>query len=419
MQKAQSLNDIIELKNNTQLTHETVNMFYVMQAGKIEEKIDRFFQIMHHHPQKMLLIGPKGAGKRSLLRYLAQQKFEKYHCLPIDLLNRLNPMDISQVDIIFSLLKHIIEDLSSTQKRLDPGVLNSIYLNLHDEQLISLVHFKKSEAGDAEGTKIGFIQSFIDAIVEAISTSGSEIRNHIRKSFEPRLRLILKSVQELIDYSNQVYQRSGRALMIIFDDLGQFEQSTAETFFQNHLQLTERLNVHIIYTMPDFIRFSSFFQTICGRMDRIEYMRITPVVYHTQTPFEPGKNYISEIINKRIDDKLVPEMIRQTIIMTSGGLIDDAFHLLIDTALYTLIDNAESDCLQQNAFEKVKEQFVRQKIQQLNCQQLSLLKELDLSNPSWTGNTDIQSLMNKNVLIEYESEQNVWFEIHPLVKNIL
>jgi len=419
MQKATSLHSIIELKNSTLYTHETMTKFYVIPPGKTYEKIDRYFQIMHQQPQKMLLIGPKGAGKRSLLRSLVQQKLSNYHCLTINLLNRLNPMDISQVDIVFSLLRYLIDDLSRIQKRLDPGVLNSIYQNLHDEQLISLIHFKKSEAGDDEGTKIGFVISFINAIVEAISTSGNEIRNNIRQSFEPRLRLILKSVQELIDYMNQLVQREGRALMIIFDDLGQFDQTTAENFFQNHIPLTQRLNAHIIYTMPDFIRFSPFFHTVCDNMNRLEYLRMTPVTNHNQTPFEPGKNYIDNIISKRIDNSLLPDNIRELIIAASGGVINDAFHLLIETAICTLTDHPESDQLQQQSFEQIKEQLLRQKIQQLSHNQFCLLKDLDLSNPSWTGNKDVQNLMMINALIEYESNQQVWFDIHPLIKEYI
>jgi GTPase SAR1 family protein len=416
MQKAESLNDIIELKNNMQLTHETVMMHYVKPPGKVHEKIHGFFQINHLHPQKMLFIGPKGAGKRTLLRYMSKHMFNRYHCLTINLFNRLNPVDISQVDIIFCLLNHLIENLSHIQKRFDPGVLNSIYQNLHDEQFISLIHFKKSEAGDAEGTKIGFIKSFIDAIVEAIATSGNETRNHIRKSFEPRLRLLLKSVQELIDYINQICQRNGRSLMIIFDDLGQYDLSTTELFFQNHFPLTARLQVNIIYTMPDCVRFSPFFHTIYDTMDRIEYLRMIPVVNHDQTPFIPGKNYISDIIRKRIDFQLIPETILESIIMTSGGVVNDSFQLLIETAICSLLDHSKSEDIDIQTFEQIKQQFVRQKIQQLNYQQFCILKDLDLSNPSWTGNKDIQSLMMKNVLIEYESDQHIWFDIHPLIK---
>jgi len=419
MQKATSLYDIIQLKNNMQLTHETVNHYYVGPPGKVEAKIYRFFQLMHHHPQKMLLIGPKGAGKRSLVKYFVQQELNTFHCLTVDLLNRLNPIDISQVDIIFCLLSHLIKDLSCTQKRLDPGVLNSIYQNLHDEQLISLIHFKKSEAGDAEGTKIGFVLSFINAIVEAISTTGKEIRNQIRKSFEPRLRLILKSLQELIDYSHQLAQRNGRALVIIFDNLGQFEQTTAESFFQNHLSLSGRLNAHIIYTMPDYIRFSPFFPVICGQMDRVEYLRMTPTQNYDQLPYAPGTNYIRNIINKRIESKLIPEMIRERIIDVSGGVINDAFNLLIETAICTLTDNADSEMLQQDAYNQIETQLIRQKIQQLDYQAFCLMKDLDLSNPSWTGNKEIQHLMTLNILIEYESEQHVWFDIHPLIKEYI
>jgi len=415
MQQAKTLNDIIELKQSHQLTDETVNIFYSQPPGMMIERIHRFFRIMHPHPQKMLIIGPVGAGKKSLLQYLIQSKFQNYHCLTVPLQNRLNPLDISQVDIIFCLLHILIDNLSKTQKRLDPGLLNNLYQNLHDDHLISLIHFKKSEAGDAEGTKLGFIQSFIHAIVEAISTTGREIRNHIRKSFEPRLRLILKNVQAFVDYSNHILKPEGRSLLIIFNDLGQFDQS-AEIFFQNHLSITERINTHIIYTMPDFVRFSPFFQTICDRMDRIEYLRTSPVINHDQTPFEPGKQFIDHIISKRIDPRLIPEMMKEMIIMTSGGVLNDALYLTIETAICSLIDNTECEQLQQKAFESIKSQFIRNKLQQLSYQEFCLLKGLDLSKPSWTGNQDIQSLMRKNILIEYETDQCIWFDIHPLIK---
>jgi GTPase SAR1 family protein len=415
MQQAKTLNEIIALKKNSLLTHETVNKFYVMTPRRIEQKIDHFFQIMQHQPQKMLLMGPKGIGKRSLLVYLAQNKFNNFHCVSIDLRNRLHPLDISQVDIVFCLLNHLIDDLAETWKRIDPGILNNVYQNLHDEHLISLIHFKKSEAGDDEGTKIGFVKSFINAIVDAISTSGNETRNHIRKSFEPRLRLILNSVQKIIDHMNHIYQRNGQTLLIIFNDLGQFDQFSAEIFFQNHLSLIKRLNVHIIYTMPDSFRFSPFFQTVNDQMDRIEFLRVSPVVCQNQSPLA-GKNFLDDIINKRIDRQLIPDMMCEAIIIASGGVINDAFQLLIDTAICTLMDNAENDSLQQLIFEEVKAQFIRQKLQQLRYQQFCLLNELDLLNPSWTGNLDIQQLMMKNVIIEYESDQHVWFDIHPLIK---
>jgi len=416
MKKAQTLNDIIALKNNTQLTNKTIHMHYVRPPGKIVERIHNFFQINHFYPQKMLLIGPKGVGKRTLLQYLSQHELSNYHCLIIDLVGRLNPVDISQVDVIFCLLIHLLDTLSNIQKRLDPGVLNSIYQNLHDEQFISLIHFKKSEAGDAEGTKIGFIQSFIHAIVEAIATAGNETRNQIRNAFEPRLRLLLKSVQELIDYINQICQRNGRSLMLVFGDLGHYHLSIAENFFENHLPLTSRLNVNIIYTMSDHVRFSPVFQAIYDTMDRIEYLRVAAVVNQDQTPFLPGKKYIGDIISKYIDIKLIPETIIEMIIMASGGLVTDAYSLLIETAICSLMDNSKCEHIDIKIFEQIKQQYVRQKIQQLNYQQFSLLKDLDLSNPSWSDNSEIQKLMMKNVLIEYEADQHVWFDIHPLIK---
>ena len=416
MQQAKTIQDIIALKNNTHLNRETVNLFYVKPPTPIANKIPRFFQAMHDHPQKMLLLGPRGSGKRTLLCYLAQNQLERFHCISIHLLSTLNPMDISQVDILFCLLLRLIDDVNQTQKRLDPSVLNNIYQQLHDEQLIERVHFKKSEAGEAEGTKIGFVQSFIRAIVEALSTSGHEIRNRIRDAFEPRIRLFIKSAQGLIDYINRTHQPDGRVLLIMFDDLGQFDQNTAELFFQNHLPLTERLNAHIIYTMPDFIRFSSFFPTLIQRLDRVEYLRITPVVNQDQTSFNRGKQYMKEVICKRIDSQLLSEDILDGIITASGGMLNDAFYLLFETAVYTLTEMPDSHVLQQDAFEKAMAHFIRQKFQQLNYQQASLLKNLDFSNTAWVGNSDISGLIMKNFLVEYENDSNVWFDTHPLVK---
>ncbi|MBF0450929.1 MAG: hypothetical protein HQK75_09525 [Candidatus Magnetomorum sp.] len=423
MEKATTLKELIALKNRTQITPETIDPFYVstiaISKPPINEKIKQFFEAIYHVPQKMILAGPKGSGKSTLLCLLSQGGLERFHIIPIHLLRTLDPMDISQVDIIFCLLNHLVQDVSQTQKRLDPSVLNGIYQCLHDEQLIHLIKFKKSEAGDEEGTKIGFVKTFISAIVEALSTTGSNIRTQIREILEPGLRLILKGIQDIIDYINRIYQATNQILLIIFDDLDQFDLSTAELFFQNHLSLTERLNVHIIYTMPDFIRFSYFFQTLSARMGQVSFMRMTPVLYQNNTPCEQGQIHIKEIICKRIARELIQDTMLDLVILASGGVLHHAFDLLIDTALNTLTLDPDSQCLHQKAFDLVYQRFTQKMIQQMDSTHVELLAQLNLSYPSWAGNKHVQHLMARNILIEYECNGSVWFDIHPSVKRLI
>jgi len=416
MQQAKTLQDIIALKNRMLLTHECIDQFYVRPPSRTFQTIQLFFQTIHHTPQKMLLMAPRGAGKKSLLTFMAKHEQSVFHSIPVKLVGTLNPMDISQVDIIFCLLSSLINDLYQTQKRLDPSVLNRIYQILHDDQLIALIHFKKSEAGDQEGTKIGFVQSFISAIIEALATTGPESRNHIRNSFEPRIRLILKSIQELVDYINRIHAPKKKKLLILFDDLGQLDHIHAENFMQNHLPLTERLCVNMIYTMPDFIRFSSFFPIWSSRMDCVEYFRLLPVRYLDQTECDDGQVFMDTIISKRIDMQLIPEDIKTSIIQMSGGMINHAFQMIIETAIRTLALMPDSKKLEQKALDIVFQYLGRQMMQELSYQEVEMLNQLDLNMPSWAENQTIQSLIRKNILIEYESNHSVCFDIHPLIK---
>jgi hypothetical protein len=416
--KAVSLKEIVTLKNRTQIPKDFIHSFYVPQTSiqepSTKDKITCFFEASRDIPQKLIVAGSKGTGKSTLFCHLIHKGLDHFHIVPIHLLRTLNPMDISQVDIIFCLLNHLIEDLSQTQQRIDPFILNTIYQCLHDEQIIGLIKFKKSEAGDEEGTKIGFIKTIIAAIVEALSTSGSNIRTQLRNALDPGLRLIIKGIQEIIFYFNRIYQKDNKMLLIIFDDLDQFDLTTAEQFFQNHLPITERLNVHIIYTMPDFIRFSSFFHTFSSRMDRIFYMRMTPVNDNQQ-----GQDFIKKIISLRIDLQLIPESMLDQLIVISGGVLSHVFNLIIDTALETLMMDSSSQCMIHETFNVVLHQYQQQLIQQMDSDQIKLLSQLDLSKPFWSGNKLIQQLMAQNILIEYEYQGDVWFDMHPLVKSYI
>jgi len=420
-QKATTLQELITLKNKTQLSSENIHSCYVprqsLSTPPINEKIKRFFDLSHHdESKKIILAGPKGAGKTSLVCHLYHNVLDHFHIIPVHLLRTLDPMDISQVDILFCLLNHLIGFLSSSQKRIDPFVLNTIYQCLNDEQIIELIKFKKSEAGDEEGTKIGFVKTIIGAIVEALSTTSGNVREHIRDALAPTIRLILKGIQEIVHYINRINQNENKKLLIIFDDLDQFDMKTADLFFQNHLPITERLHVHIIYSMPDYIRFSHYFNTLVTRMDCIFYMRMIPVHDQTQHRFEKGQLFIKAIIANRIDLQLIPEPILDRLIVLSGGVLYQVFDMIIDTALETLIMAPSSPCLIQEAFENVHRRYQHQLLHQMDSDQVELLSKLNLSKPSWSDNKNIQQLMAQNILIEYECLGDVWFDIHPLAK---
>ncbi|KPA15815.1 ATPase AAA [Candidatus Magnetomorum sp. HK-1] len=419
MKKAITLQEIIQLRKNIQLSAKTIEQFYVSPVlngeSQTYEAIYQFLQTTYDTPQKIILAGPKGAGKRTLLCYLSNNRLDRFYIIPIHLLKSLDPMDIRPVDFIFCLLHHLIQDLAQWKRRLDPSVINSIYQNLHDEELINILKFKKSEAGDEEGTKIGFVKTMIIAIVDALSTTDTTVRFRVRESLEPCLRLIIRSIQKIIDYMNGILQQKDQKLLIIFDDIDQFDPSTVEPFFKDHFFMTERLHVHMIYTMPDFIRFSNFFEILSQRVDRIIFMRPVPVLNPDQTSFHPGLLHIKKIVDQCIDSQLIPESIYDQIITASGGILHHVFDMLIDTSLNTLIIDPSSQMLLPKAFEKTKQTFSRHLIQQMNQKQIELLKQINLSHPAWYNDKNIQHLMARNILIEYENNGHVWFAVHPLV----
>jgi len=416
MKKASSIQDIVKF-NKEQLNQENIDNLYVPpMSNNTTEEICQFLNFAYDIPQKLIIAGPKGAGKNTLLYYLSQIKLDKFQIISVNLIELLDPMDIKPVDFIFCLLHHLIQELSKSQKRLDPFLINTLYQNLHDEKLMDLIKFKKSEAGDEEGTKIGFVKSMIIAVIDTLPITDKELRIEVRKSLESCLRLIMKSIQGIIDYMNSNLKQRDKKLLIIFYDLDKFSPSTIEPFFKEYFHLIERLHVHIIYTMPDFIRFSDFFDMLSQRIDKIIFKRPVSVLNPDKSSSQEGMSYIKNIITKYIDHQLIPESMYDKLIINSGGILNYVFELLIDTALYTLIIDPTSKVLLPEAFEQSQKFFSRYLIQQMNHEQAELIKNLNLSQPSWYGDKNIKHLISRNILIEYESGEHIWFAVHPLLQ---
>ncbi|MDI9394759.1 MAG: P-loop NTPase fold protein [Euryarchaeota archaeon] len=409
---AGDLKQIYERFNpNKALQNDSLEKYYVeidqneIYIGDLKTNLE--LSLETHEPIKLLFTGHRGSGKTTalnrLVSYLNREMGDKFFIVHFSVLDLLDNNDIIYTDVLFSILTKIMEkcqvecDISpSLAERAERWGKSITKIEISED---------KVEAG------AGFNLSYFFELLARMK-SETTTRQEIREEIQPR-------VSELINLINDIIaeiEKSERQVLVIIDNLEKCDYENASDLFYRHsTQLTQPL-CKIIYTFPISLRSSNNFSQIRGNFSvDIIYPNIKIHEKDGNVKDTNGRNFMRQIVEKRVSTDLFTPEALEYIIDMSGGVIREFIRIIRDSAVRAIA--RRKTLIEKDIAVEVINGLKNSYQAQLSDEDYDVLLNIYETKDIKRDEKLVGLLHNLSVL-EYTNGRS-WCDVNPIVRSIL
>jgi hypothetical protein len=397
---------------------EELKDFYVKRTNSPFENLMILLET-ENTPAKFLLAGHRGSGKTTELRRLEQELANSYTLIWIDTETALDRYNIGYAEIVV-LIGHEICCKAIHPKwwsKQDSNLLK----NLEDSLKTVIYPDKKNEVDDLE---------LSEALMKmAITLKGGLTREVTRNlNIRPSLSKIIANVNAIIQ---AVEKDRNQKLLVIVDGLERHDQATALEMFSSSL-LTE-IQCHIIYSIPIALRYSPAFRQPMENFQKCMDLMNLPVfecdqnLYPTKKPNHLGREIIRSIIKKRLaslgdsyKELFNPDAL-ELICEKSGGMMRDLVRLArtaCEVALRKKMLNVDLEVAKETV-QQIRKEYVLSDYHYPELDIVHRTGRLTTKTHSLPGKGEFviseELLQNKFVLSYYDNQNNLWFDVNPIL----
>ncbi|HEY9852662.1 MAG TPA: P-loop NTPase fold protein [Leptolyngbyaceae cyanobacterium] len=252
--------------------------FASVRGGKIIEELGRTItRISPEEPTCQLFTGHIGCGKSTELQRLrAQLEQQGFHVVYFESSQDLDMADVDITDILLSVARQVSASLEAISIKLKP----SYFVNLFQE-VVDFLQTPIDLAAEAE-LSLGIGK------ITAKTQAAPKLRHQLRQYLEPRTNSILQSInEELLGRAKWELKRRGKeGLVVIIDNLDRVDmrpvtangRSQPEYLFIDRGEQLQKLNCHVVYTIPLSLIFSNDYETLKNRLGGGLAPKVLPMV---------------------------------------------------------------------------------------------------------------------------------------------
>jgi len=354
--------------------------------------------------EKWFLIGHRGCGKSTYLRYLLSLEVVTESYCP--LLYRISDVadlgDFGHQDLLFSLASQLVE--LGQQKAAIKSKLERRLENWGRTLVESVTHAEGVEV-QVEGGLSAFFAKFFARLQTQHST-----RKEFRRVVDPQIGELIAIIGEL---TAALEQRLGKRILIGIDDLDKVRLDVARQLFDG-LVVLERPHCHIIYTVPVAIMHEAAWTNL-----RTSAWYVPNIKLHTRNDREArtrdGYRLMREFVEKRMDMGLITRDALREVITYGGGVFRQTCRLM-QTAADLAEDEASTRITVRHVRRAVAE-VANGLIDQLRPEDLDVLKSVAEDNDVLLGVVGAELLHNLS-LLRYPNE-NHWHDVNPVLWEIV
>jgi len=398
-------------------TPEDLKNFYVQRDNSPVDKLVSLLE-MEDDPAKFLLAGHRGGGKTTELRRLEQKLAGKLTVIWIDTQAALDRYNIGYAEVVVLIGLKIAHQ-----------ALQSNWLFNKDELLDALQESLQTVVYQDRGSKTEGLgmPKFLE---EAGLILKRGLTREVTKTLNvrPLLSEIITRVKNIIEAAET---ETNQRLLIVVDGLDRHDQVTALEMFSSPL-LTE-LNCHIIYSIPISLRYSPSFRQPMESFQKCLDLN-NPLVFEsddnlcpTSNPNRNGRDILINVLKKRLDSLgdsykglFNPDAL-ELICEKSGGVMRDLVRLARTACEIGLRSKSNLIDLE-TAREAVREVRREYNLSDYHYPELDIIHrtgKLTTKAHSLPGKGEFiicdELLQNKLVLGYYNSSQESWFDINPIL----
>jgi len=395
-------------------TDQELNNYYVERENSPLLRLIADLRLSSQH-EKALLVGHIGSGKTSSFAALRQTLESEYFVIQLDAQTELSAFNTGHSEVL------ILLGIGSYLQARSRGVkvTKSKYEALVDS-LRTIIDEQEESAG-AELSAGQVLQQISSWIKVGFSTAMKT-----KLEVGPVIPEIIHRVNGILA---DIEQKTGKQVLVTFDGLDKLDIAMAQEVFTQSSLLTMPA-CHVIYTIPLPLRHETFFSKA------INYFRIYDlpnfkINNRNETPYQPGKDRLAEVIRKRIQvyvsatNPIISEEAIFYLVENSGGLLRDLIRL------------TQTACreAQVNSADVIEIVHTRAAVQQLATEQSAGLRDVhwrelvrvhEIKNITTTKErlsiageikevTLCDQLLAGRHIFSYSDDAGIWFDVHPIL----
>lgn len=409
------------------LTQEQDRKYYIdfaqVRGGKIIEALARTIaHLSPNEPTCQLFTGHIGCGKSTeLFRLQFLLQHANFHVVYFESSRDLDMADISITDILLAVARSVSENMEAQGIRLRPTYFKNLFVEIRE-----------------------FLQHSIDFDVEAELSVGiakltaktresPKLREQLRQSLEPRTESMLRAINEEIlgRAIAELKQRGKAGLVVIIDNLDRVssrmatkDRSLCEYIFIDRGPQLQRLNCHVVYTVPLALIFSNEYQALKNRLGggvAPKVLPMVPVQQRDRTINRPGLALLQQLVLARAFPgvkpterlKLIPSLFDSPdtlhrLCLISGGHVRTLLGLLYNCLQY------DDPPFSRQGVEAVIKGYRDDLLLAVQEQEWQLLHQV-VKEQMVRGEQEYQTLLRSMFVYEYQDDQGRWFGINPVL----
>lgn len=398
-------------------TPEELKNFYVQRDNSPVDKLVSLLE-MEDDSAKFLLAGHRGGGKTTELRLLEQKLAQIYTVIWIDTQTALDRYNIGYAEVVVLIGLEIARQ-----------AIQSNWLFKKDKLLQALQDSLQTVVYQDKGSQTEGL-----GMPEFIEKAGVILKRGLTRevtttlNVRPLLSEIITRVNDIIEAAEK---EQNKKLLIIVDGLDRHDQVTALEMFASPLLI--ELNCHTIYSIPISLRYSPNFRQPMESFQKCLDLNNPPVfeaddnLCPTTKPNRNGRDILINVINKRLNSLgdtykglFNPDAL-ELICEKSGGVMRDLVRLA-RTACEIGLRNKLNFIDIETAREAVREVRREYNLSDYHYPELESIHrtgQLTTKPHSLPGKGEFiicdELLQNKLVLGYYNSRQESWFDINPIL----
>jgi GTPase SAR1 family protein len=408
---ADELKDIYHLFNpDKALLNDELGKYYVeIDQNEInikELQIRLELGLETREPIKLLFTGHRGSGKSTALNRLILNLDSDFFIVKYNVLDLLDQNDVTYIDVLLSILTKLFEKAQEDKVKLEDSLSKRA-----DKWSSSIIKTRTTEnrKGLELKAKIPFYLFEIMGRIKNESTT----REEIRKQIEPRVSELISLINDTI----AEIEKNDKQILVIIDNLEKIESDNALKLFYNHgTQLTQPM-CKIIYTFPISLKSSSIFQQIKMNFSDV-YVHPNIKIHEkegSEHHYEKGRDFMKEIVSKRVSLELFEPDALEYILDMSGGVVREFIRIIRDSSIRALTRGKIT--IDKDIAIDVVNGLKNLYQAQLSDSDYEVLLEVYKTKDIKRDDKLVNLLHNLSVL-EYKNGRS-WCDLNPVVRSIL
>jgi energy-coupling factor transporter ATP-binding protein EcfA2 len=399
---------------------------------KLKQKITYF---KPNDPTCQLFTGHIGCGKSTeLLRLQGQLEADSFHVIYFESSEDLEMTDVDIGDVLLAIARRVsqsLEKINIAEPRKLKELLQGAWNVLNSE--VTGVKLKVPNLGDVgfSAEKEKYSLSLGIGEITSKAKSDSTLRERLNQYLAPqKVKLLAAINQELLEPAIiQLKQQGKKGLVVIVDNLDRIDnrvkpwgRTQQEYLFVDQAESLNKLNCHVVYTMPLSLKFSNDYGMLTQRFDDPKVLPMVPVKLPDGSIHEQGMALMRDMVLARafpdlnsvdrlskISEIFDNEMTLDRLCIASGGHVRDLLKLL-----NTCIQEEMTLPLTRGTLETVIIGRRNEMVLPISDDEWQLLHRVK-ENKRVSDDVGYQKLIRSRFVFEYRDNGEFWFDVNPIL----